>query len=345
MAKAPKQRKAGVRKSRAQQSFWDRKNLISIALECVGLLVTGLLGTMLALGSSAHAFSGSSFFASLLPFAAGIAGWVILNASLLLLWIKVRHWMKQKATLLPAILAICAASGMGWFVLHDGYAPVFTHFRSLVGGKQQAARNTLAHQVYADYRRHSQTQLQTMLQRADAYAVDIKMAAEIFSVDENLLFGIAAAESSFRPRNSQDGGQGLFQITSVPKTVLQQASHALEIETADASISRHNAFIAAATIKHYLAEMKNDLFLGLLAYNIGPRNGGLRFIMQQYGATDFVTLQPYLQKLPRDYPIRVLSYALAFKIWQQNGKLLPYEEGDNAIKIQRLGIPGLANDY
>jgi hypothetical protein len=48
--------------------------------------------------------------------------------------------------------------------------------------------------------------------------------------------------------------------------------------------------------------MHGDLFLGLLAYNIGPRNGGLRAIMTQYGAHDFVTIQPYLQLLPRDYP-------------------------------------------
>jgi hypothetical protein len=104
---------------------------------------------------------------------------------------------------------------------------------------------------------------------------------------------------------------------------------------------RHNAFVGAATFKHYLAQMNGDLFLGLLAYNIGPANGGLRFIMQQYGATDFTTIQPYLQTLPRDYPIRVLSYSLAFRLWQKEGKLLAYEEGNNAIHIQRIGIPGL----
>jgi hypothetical protein len=108
---------------------------------------------------------------------------------------------------------------------------------------------------------------------------------------------------------------------------------------------RHNAFVAAATLKHYLAEMQNDLFLGLLAYNIGPRNGGLRFIMQQYGASDFVSMQPYLQQLPRDYPIRVLSYALAFKIRQHDGKLMSYQEGNNAKHIQSLGIPGLEMSY
>jgi hypothetical protein len=87
--------------------------------------------------------------------------------------------------------------------------------------------------------------------------------------------------------------------------------------------------------------MNNDVFLGLLAYNIGPANGGLRFIMKKYGVTDFITIQPYLQLLPRDYPIRVLSYALAFRLWQKQGKLLAYEAGNNAMEIQRLGVPGL----
>ncbi|MBU3984051.1 MAG: transglycosylase, partial [Proteobacteria bacterium] len=66
-----------------------------------------------------------------------------------------------------------------------------------------------------------------------------------------------------------------------------------------------------------------------------------RFIMDQYGATDFITIQPYLMQLPRDYPIRVLSNSLAFRIGRQEGQLLAYEEGKNALRIQSIGIPGL----
>ncbi len=87
--------------------------------------------------------------------------------------------------------------------------------------------------------------------------------------------------------------------------------------------------------------MGGDLFLGLLAYNIGPRNGGLRSIMAQYGARDFVTIQPYLQLLPRDYPVRVLSAALAYRLWRAEATLPAYEVGDNALRIQRGGVPGL----
>jgi len=200
---------------------------------------------------------------------------------------------------------------------------------------------TLAHQVFAAYRRQNLADLQSLLLRAEPYRPMIDEAAQAFDVDANLLAGIAATESSFLPRDSQDGGRGLFQITLVPKTVLADAARHLAIDKPALDNHRHNTFVAAATLKYYLAQMKNDPFLGLLAYNIGPTNGGLRFVMEQYGVTDFVTIQPYLQQLPRDYPIRVLTNALAFRVWQQQGRLLAYEEGKNALKIQRLGIPGL----
>ena len=65
--------------------------------------------------------------------------------------------------------------------------------------------------------------------------------------------------------------------------------------------------------------------------------------MKQYGARDFVTIQPYLQNLPRDYPIRVLSAALGFRVWRTEGRLPRYEQGDNARRIQQIGIPGLGS--
>ncbi len=151
---------------------------------------------------------------------------------------------------------------------------------------------------------------------------------------------MAATESSFLPRPSSDGGQGLFQITRVPDEVTALAGRRLGVAPR-VDDHRHNGFLAAATLRYYLKQMQNDLFLGLLAYNIGPKNGGLRFIMQQYGAIDFVTIQPYLQQLPRDYPIRVLSHALAFRLFRREGRLLAYEDGLNAVRIQQLGVPGM----
>ena len=301
-----------------------------------------MLGVMLVLGKSAELFAGLHFSTNLLPFALGMTGCVCVTAGFLLVWSKLRYGLLRYLSLLPATVAIGIAIISLWFVLHDGYSIVFQHFRGLVGGKQLAARITLEHQVYANYRRHDDAQLLTLIQRSVPFQANIEEAAQAFDQDVNVLKGIAAAESSFIPRDSRDGGHGLFQITAVSEALLNRVSQRLGIPRLDINNPRHNAFIAAAALQQYLKDMDGDLFLGLLAYNIGPRNGGLQFIMQQYGVHDFVTIQPYLQQLPRDYPIRVLSYALAFRLWQRDGKLPAYEEGHNASYIQRQGIPGLS---
>jgi hypothetical protein len=322
-----------------------RHRLILTSLEVSGLVITLVSAIMVLLGYSAHRFSGTSFFTSLLPFAIGVLALIFAATGLLMGWWKLRKWLQGKSSLGAPILSIGFALVMGWLSMQDQFAQARGHFRTLVGGKQEAGRVTLAHQVYAAYRRYDSAQLQRLLDRAQEYNPAIKEAAEEFDLDPNLLQGIAATESSFLPRDSADGGHGLFQITQVPKVVMDEAGRHLSEHTLSVYNPRHNAFIAAATLKHYLAEMNDDLFLGLLAYNIGPANGGLRFIMQKYGVTDFITIQPYLQLLPRDYPIRVLSYSLAFRLWQKEGKLLAYEEGKNALRIQRIGIPGLLADF
>lgn len=322
-----------------------RNRLILISLEVLGLVITLVSAIMVLLGYSANRFSGTRFFTSLLPFTIGVLGLILATTGLLIGWWKLRKWSQGRAPLIPSILSICFALVIGWFSMQDQFAEARGHFRTLVGGKQEAGRVTIAHQVYAAYRRYDSAQLHRLVQRAQEYNPVIKEAAKEFDIDPNLLQGIAATESSFLPRDSLDGGHGLFQITKVPKAVVEQAGRHLSEHQLSLHNPRHNAFLAAATFKYYLAEMNDDLFLGLLAYNIGPANGGLRFIMQQYGATDFVTIQPYLQLLPRDYPIRVLSYSLAFRLWQKEGKLLAYEEGKNALHIQHIGIPGLLADF
>jgi hypothetical protein len=39
--------------------------------------------------------------------------------------------------------------------------------------------------------------------------------------------------------------------------------------------------------------------------------------------------------------VRVLSAALAYRLWRAETELPAYEVGDNAIRIQRIGVPGL----
>jgi hypothetical protein len=330
-----------IRKQSVSTTFSGNKRHLLLGLEVLGLVVAAVVVIMVVLGYSAAWFSGTRFFASLLPFAIFVLGLVVAAAVSLIGWWQIRKRLQDLSLLLPASLSISIALVVGCFVMLDQFSNGFEHFRTMVGGRQEDRRITISHQVYAAYRRIDQTQMQKMIERSQQYAPVIKDAAKTFDIDLNLLQGVAAAESSFLPRESKDGGKGLFQISQVPKSVLAQAGKRLAVDKIQLTDPRHNAYVAAATLKFYLTQMKNNLFLGLLAYNIGPANGGLQFIMKQYGATNFITIQPYLQQLPRDYPIRVLSYSLAFRLWQQEGKLLAYEEGGNAMRIQRIGIPGL----
>jgi hypothetical protein len=315
--------------------------LTLIGLEAFALFTAALVGIIALLGRLAERFSGTGFWSSVLPFAASLLGFVLLLALLFKLWLPMRTWLGKRQAFLPAVFSMGIALGAGGFALQERFAYDLRNLRTLVGGSEEAGRMSLAHQVYASYRRSSLTDLQKLLERSRPFLSDIEAAARAYGVDTDLLAGVAAAESSFLPRDSPDGGRGLFQITAPPKGAVEDIQRRLGLRELNLNHPKHNAFLAAATLRHYLDEMKGDLFLGLLAYNIGPRNGGLRSIMQQYGARDFVTIQPYLQNLPRDYPIRVLSAALSHRLWRTQGVLPRYEEGQNALRIQRVGIPGL----
>jgi hypothetical protein len=331
-------KKSGRKK--ANPPNWKYESLL-IAFECLSFLLIGGTGTVVLIGYIANRYAGTNFLGSLLPFAAGILLYILAVAILLFGWIRLRQWLKKKSLFIPALtiniilLIICFTVPSRY--LWRGYY----YYRTLLGGKEEAGRQSISHQVYAAYRRLDSRQLVKLVGRAGPYAEDIEAAALAYHLDVDLLNGLAATESSFIPRKSDDGGQGLFQVTKVADEVLANVNHVFPVEQRIHENHRYNAFLGAATLKYYLNQMKGDLFLGLLAYNIGPANGGLRFIMHQYGATDFTTIQPYLQQLPRDYPIRVLAYSLAFRIVRKEGRFLAYEESNNATHIQSLGIPGL----
>jgi hypothetical protein len=307
----------------------------------LALLSAALVGIAAILGRAAGELAGTDTWRSLVPFAGVVLCMVLAGVPLLLGWRRLRRPLAARFWWLPFVLAVCIAVTAAWFALQPGFRTELGPLRSAMGGADAAARSTISHQVYAAYRRADAKETLQVLERSRVFEPTVREAAAAFDVDAELLMGIAAAESSFYPRDSKDGGRGLFQLTAAPQGANSLALKRLGVAELDPLNQRHNAFVAAATLRHYLAAMRGDLFLGLLAYNIGPRNGGLLSIMKQYGARDFVTIQPYLQNLPRDYPIRVLSAALAYRLWRTDGTLPRYEEGDNATRVQRVGIPGL----
>ena len=312
-----------------------------LGVEAGALLVVLLVAVVALLGRAADWVGGPRLLSHLLPFA-GVT--LALGAAAALgvrVWLRLRPRLHAAGAWLPLAGALALAGGAIAGTQSAEFHADVAALRRLIGGPAEAHRMTLAHQVYASYRRSDLAGLHTILERGRVYEPTVREAAAAFDVDPEILMGIAATESSFHPRRSADGGEGLFQITAIPAGAEAVVQKRLEAPRLDLVNQRHNAYLGAATFRMYLEQMNGDLFLGLLAYNIGPRNGGLRSIMEQYGARDFATIQPYLQHLPRDYPIRVLTAALAYRLWRSGGALPAYQDGGNAARIQRVGIPGL----
>lgn len=312
-----------------------------LACESAALGIAALVAAVATLGHGAGRFAGVGFFAHLLPFAGVAVAFGLGLAFALRLWLALRARLVVMSVVVPACIAVVIAIGALWWATRPGFQLAVLRLRTAVGGTAEAERMAIAHQVFAAYRRADRRALARMFERAKPFERVVHEAADAFGVDPEVLMGVGAAESSFRPRTSPDGGRGLFQITAPPAEAVATVGRRLGVAVPDPDDPRQNAWLAAATLERYLADMNGDLFLGLLAYNIGPKNGGLRSIMAQYGARDFVTIQPYLQLLPRDYPVRVLSAALAYRLWRADAALPAYEVGDNAVRIQRLGVPGL----
>lgn len=318
-----------------------RRGWLCLAVEVVALGGVALAAAVACLGLGADRFAGVGLWASLLPFAAVAVGFGLALALALRGWVGMRGWVARRAPLGPAVIAAALACGASWYATRPAFQRDLLRLRAAIGGSAEAERMAIAHQVFAAYRRADRRALARMLERARPYEPVVHEAAAAFDVDPEVLMGVGAAESSFLPRDSADGGRGLFQITAPPTEAVAAVGRRLGVATPDPGDPRQNAWLAAATLARYLADMRGDLFLGLLAYNIGPHNGGLRSVMAQYGARDFVTIQPYLQLLPRDYPVRVLSAALAYRLSRTERTLPAYEVGDNAVRIQRVGVPGL----
>ena len=332
---------AGRRRRRGGSRRLGRAPWRRVTLEAVALVAAALIAAIALLGELARAVAGRGIWLHVVPFTGAVLGLGIAAALLLRAWLIARVRLAGYASRAPVILALVVAALALLVSRRPAFRREMYELQALVGGSAEAERTSVAHQVWAAYRRTDTAQMLRVLERARVYEPTVREAAAAFGVDPEVLMGVGAAESAFYPRDSSDGGRGLFQITAPPAEAVAEARRRLHVRELDALNQRHNAFLAAATLRLYLDEMSGDLFLALLAYNIGPRNGGLRAAMQQYGARDFVTVQPYLQNLPRDYPIRVLAAALAYRLWRTDGRLPRYEEGDNAARIQQVGVPGL----
>ena len=297
-----------------------------------------LVGGSLVAAASLAVLARLAGTVSPLALLASLAGVTILGTVVVLALEKVRHRTPGRWR---DFLNFWVLVGLGGLVWVAPPTQALEALREVLAGERMTQVRVVRHQVFAAYRRMDLAGQEMILERSRVFAPTVHEAAAAFGEDPEILMGVAATESSFHPRPSRDGGRGLFQITAVPRDAEVMAREKLGVSRLDPLNQRHNAYVAAATLSKYRDQMNDDLFLTLLAYNIGPHNGGLKFIMETYGATNFAQAQPYLKELPRDYPVRVLAAALAYRVWSKLGDLPRYEEGSRAQEIQALGIPGL----
>lgn len=208
------------KKSRGKGRKNEPRNLLRdgllLLLEWSGLLVIGLAALVLLLGHFGNRFSGTDMLGSLLPFAGGVLAFVIAATVLLSGWKWLRGWLKNWSTVLPAAVIVVCTLVFIVCIPRGSFTKAFGYYRTLVGGKEEASRITLAHQVYAAYRRLGTGPVQQMIDRSQPFAADIEAAAKRYTLDPDLLKGLAAAESSYLPRQSEDGGQGSSRLPGRP---------------------------------------------------------------------------------------------------------------------------------
>ena len=297
-----------------------------------------LVGGSLVAAASLAVLARQAGSVSPLALLASLAGITVLGTVLVLVLEKLRRLAPGRWR---DCLNLAALLGLGGLVWAAPPTLALDALREVLAGERMTQVRVVRHQVFAAYSRMDLVGQEMILERSRVFEPTVREAATAFGEDPEILMGVAATESSFHPRPSRDGGRGLFQITSVPVDARVLAREKLQVARLDPLNQRHNAYLAAATLAKYREQMDGDLFLTLLAYNIGPHNGGLKFIMEKYGASNFAQARPYLKELPRDYPIRVLAAALAYRVWGKLGSLPRYEEGSRAQEVQALGIPGL----
>ena len=218
------------RRTRRRAGANARRPWGRIAVEVIALGSAALAGTVAALGRLADVLSGAAGWLHLVGFATAILGLGVLTAACLTGWLALRLRLARWTAAAPATVAIVVAGIAAWLASGPGFQADVASLRTLVGGRFETQRETIAHQVYAAYRRSDLTALQRLLERARVYEPTILEAAAAYDVDPEVLMGVAAAESAFYPRDSADGGRGLFQITAPPTDAVADVKRRLRID-------------------------------------------------------------------------------------------------------------------
>ncbi|MCX6743358.1 MAG: transglycosylase SLT domain-containing protein [Candidatus Parcubacteria bacterium] len=180
--------------------------------------------------------------------------------------------------------------------------------------------------VYTQYQRKTKNG-RALLAQISQYQYIIESAARYYNLDKDLIIGLIAYESG-GDNTAVSGKQakGLMQIYIAPQPCVQQLKKLFKVKQLDLSNPAHNIFLGAATLKHYI-EQKQDLLLGLAAYNGGPN---------AIKGKSFTQLPNGIKR----FPIIVYSYALMSKVNKEHGRIIPYCL-QTAELFNTIALPGV----
>ena len=293
------------------------------ALELLALLAAALVGVAAVLGRAAGQFAGADTWHSLVPFAGSVLVLVLAGAAAVARLDPPAPSDRGARVVAPAMLALGIAIGAAWFVRQPSFHDELSSLRASVGGRgsgraRHGRRIRCTPPIGAPIRRSSMQ----VLERARRVRADgARSGGGVRRRSRGARWASAPPSRPSIRATAATAGAASSRSPRRRKWRSRMAqSAARRRRVSIRSTNDTTPIVAAATLQHYLAGVHGDSSSACSPTTSARATAGCCSIMKQYGARDFVTIQPYLQNLPRDYPIRVLSAALAFRLLAHRGE-------------------------
>ena len=219
-----------------------------------------------------------------------------------------------------------------WNYIVDGKA--VKDLSSVKFEKKPSAR--LKEKVYKVYQTMIEDgKVDDFFRKQSLYAEEINSLAREFNIDPDFFRAWIYVESVYdKNAVGPNGEKGLLQIYNVPENCSKQARAYLGVKELNVFDPKHNMTLGAITLLDYQKQMKNDLLLGLIAFNWGPNNLTLQRAENYASIFDKVP-----NKIAKNYPLQILSLTLMQKVKAENGSVLSYKEYPKSI--ENIQLPGI----
>lgn len=218
-------------------------------------------------------------------------------------------------------------------------------------GKSFDYRDNSHHTIVAYYngqvtRNQRYAELYFTEEWAIRYQRYLKSAADFYNIDEAILYGLMVVESGLnRKAVSPRGARGLLQIIlSHHPEAMKKAADFCNADKYDPDNACHSIFAGADIFDEYLDLANGSVPDALLYYNRGPNARDFKNLRNDRIADGYFLQRPYMEPGAeyRDFPLKVMANALAYKSYQKFGKVLAlqtradYEKFFDEISLKEL---------